>query len=128
MSSIYGFRSCADQTYASSVYIDEPPAPASGTDRVGKVMGDHRIFNREAPGPSRDVLPVRASRLIALRIVHWRSVDAIRRVPPRRRRPSESVGGGNKTILAGPLGDRSLSQKHQTGRHILHLRRIDGAH
>jgi hypothetical protein len=111
-----------------SVQIDKPPAPASGTGRIEKVMGDRRAFDRTAPGPSGDIFPARASRPIALGILHERSVDEIRLTPAGRRRPSESVGGGNKTNLAGPRGDRSLSQRHEAGRHIRRLGRVDRIH
>jgi hypothetical protein len=91
-------------------------------------MGDRRECDRTAPGPSRDILPARASRLIALGILHDGSVDAIRPAPARRRRPSESVGGGYKTNLGGPRGDCSLSQRNEAGRHIGRLRRVDQIH
>ena len=65
-------------------------------------MGDRRGFDRTAPGPSGDILLARSSRLIALGILHGRSVDEIRLASARRRRPSEGVGGTNKTNLAGP--------------------------
>ncbi len=111
-----------------SVQINEPPAPVSVTGRIGKVLGDRRAFDRTAPGQSGDILPARASRLIALGILDERSVDAIRPARARRRRPSESVSGGNKTNLGGPRGDRSLSQRHEAGRLIGRLRRVDRIH
>src|SRR5208283_1721717 len=106
------------------VYIDEPPAPASGTGRIEKVMGDRRAFDRTAPGPSRDILAGQ-TRLIALGVLHGYSVDAVRLVQASRRRPRESVGGGN---LAGLRGERSLSQRHEAGRHIGPLRRVQRIH
>src|SRR5579872_6647729 len=105
------------------VHINEPAGPASGTARVKKVMGARVAFDRMAPGPSREILPARTSCLIARRIFYKRSVDAICPVP-RRRRPSESVGGGNNTNLAGPRGDRSLIKRHEAGRHIGRIDRI----
>jgi hypothetical protein len=108
-----------------SVQINEMPAPARGTGRIRKVMSDRRFFNRSAPGPPRDVLPARAGSLIARGSLDGRSVDAIRPAPARRRRPSESVRGENKTSLAGPCGDRPLSQRYETGRHLVRLGRID---
>lgn len=90
-------------------------------------MGDRRAFERRAPSPSRDVLPVRASHLIALGVLHERSVDEIRSAPARRRRPSESVGGSKTNLaLARPRGNRSLSQRHEAGRCIGRLRRSTG--
>jgi hypothetical protein len=111
-----------------SIDINEPPAPAGRTGRIKKVMRDRRAFDGMAPAPSGEILPSRASGLIALGILYDydRSVDAICPVPARRRRPSESVGGGNKTHLAGPRGDRSLSKRHEAGRHI--GRRVDRIH
>jgi len=107
-----------------SVQINETPAPARGTGRVKvkKVMSDRRFFNKSAPGPPRDVL-ARPCRLIARSILHGRSVDAIRPALARRRRPSESVSGENKTTLAGPCGDRPLSQGYETGRYLGRLGR-----
>jgi hypothetical protein len=110
---------------ALSVQIDEPPAPASETGCVGKAMGDRRDLERTAPGPSGDIFPGRGSGLIVLGILDKCCVDAIRLAPARRRRPGESVAGGNKTNLAGPRGDRPLSQRHQAGRDLGHLRRDD---
>jgi hypothetical protein len=104
-----------------SIDINEPPAPASGTGRIKKVMGDRRAFDRMAPGPSGEILPAGGSCLIAL---GRRSVDAICPAPARQRRPSESVGGGNKTNLSGPRGDRPLSKRHEAGRHIGRVDRI----
>lgn len=80
-------------------------------------MGDRRPFDRTAPGPSRDILP-RGACLIALGILHGRSVHAIGLAPARRGRPRENVGRGNKTNLAGPGGDRSLSRRHEAGRRV----------
>jgi hypothetical protein len=111
-----------------SVQINEMPAPARGTGRIRKVMSDRRFFNRSAPGPTRDVLPARAGRLIAGGILHVRSADAIRPALARRRRPSESVSGENKTTLAGPCGDRPLSQGYETGRYLGRLGRVDWIH
>jgi hypothetical protein len=91
-------------------------------------MGDCRAFDGMAPGPSGEIPPARASCPIALGIVYGRSVDAICYAPKRRRRPSESVGGRNKTILAGARGDRSLSKRDEAGRHIRRLRRVDRIH
>jgi hypothetical protein len=107
-----------------SIDINEPPAPASRTGRIKKVMGDRRAFDGMAPAPSGEIPPARASCLIALGILYERSVDAIRRAPARRRRPSESVGGGNKAYLTGPRGERFRSKRHEAGRHIGRINRI----
>jgi hypothetical protein len=107
-----------------SVQVNEPPAPASGACRIKKVMGDSRALDRMAPGPSGEILPARASCFIALGILYEHSVDAICPAPRRRRRPSEGVGGGNKTDLARPRGDRSLSERHEASRHIGRVDRI----
>jgi hypothetical protein len=122
------FRQCrnliATKRTDLSIDINEPPAPASRTGRIKKVMGDRRAFDRMAPGPSGEIFPARASCLSALRILYGRPVDAICPAPARRRRPSESVGRGNNTNLARPRGDRSLSKRHEAGRHIGRVDRI----
>ena len=107
-----------------SVQINEASVPARETGRIGKVMGDCRAFDRRAPGPSREILPRRVSR-IALGILHRRCVDAIRVAPASRSRPGESRSGGNKSTLADPRGDRSLRRRHEAGRRIGGVRRID---
>jgi hypothetical protein len=86
-------------------------------------MGDGRAFDGMAPGPSGEIPPARASCVISLGILCGRAVEAICGVP-RRRPPSESAGGGNNTSLAGPRGDRSLSKRHEAGRHIGRVDRI----
>jgi len=111
-----------------SVQIEESPSPAGGTGSIGKVLGDRGAFDRADPSPSRDILPARACRLVALGILYRYSVDAIRPALARARRPRESVGGGNKTNLTGSRGNRPLSQRHKTGRHIGHLRRVARIH
>jgi len=107
-----------------SIDINEPPAPASWTGRIKKVMGDRRAFDGMAPAPSGEIPPVRASCPITLGTLYERSVDAICPAPARRRRPSESAGGGNKTHLAGPRVYRSLSKRHEAGRHIGRINRV----
>jgi len=111
-----------------SVQINELPAPASGTGRIKNVMGDCREFDRMAPSPSGEIMPARGSCLIALGILYGRSVDEIFPSLERRRRPSESVSGGNQANLAAARGDRSLRQRHEAGRHIGRLLRIDRIH
>jgi hypothetical protein len=91
-------------------------------------MGDRSTFDRTAPDQSGDILPGRVSSLIVLGVLHGRSVDEIRLAAAGRRRPSENVGGGNKTNLAGLRGDRSLSQGRQAGRQIGRLRRVERIH
>jgi hypothetical protein len=96
-----------------SVEIDEMSAPASGTGCVGKVMGDGRICDKTVPRPSRDILPARVYRRVALGILHGRSVNELRLAAAHRRRPRISAGGGDKSHLAGPRGDRSRSSEHE---------------
>jgi len=110
-----------------SVQINGWPLQRSGTGRIRKVMGDRHTFDSTAPSPSGDILPSRVCRLIALGTLHERSVDEnFRLAPARRRRPSESVGGGTRLIWPAPRADRSLSQRHEAGRDIGRLRRSAG--
>lgn len=127
----YGNASPIDQRIARMeitsllrVYVNEPPAPASRSGRIEKVIGNRRAFGRTAPGPSGYVLASRG-RVIALGVLHGCSVDPIRLVQARRRRPRESAGGGNKANLPGLGSDRSPSQRHEAGRRICRVRRVD---
>jgi len=111
-----------------NVEVNEPPAPARETDRIGEVLGDRCSCDGTARGPSGDILPARASGLVALGLLHGRSVDTIRLPPARRRRPGESVSGRNKTNLAGLRCNRPLSQRDEAGRDIRSLRWVDWIH
>ncbi len=108
-----------------SVHIDEEAFPASGSGRIKKVMGDCGEFDRMAPGPSGERLPAGACCRIPLGILYGGCVDVIwAALAGRRRRPSESVGGGNNTNRTGPRGERSRSKRHEAGRHIGRVDRI----
>jgi hypothetical protein len=46
-------------------------------------MGDRRLFDRTAPGPSGDILPAGGARVMALGIFYGSSVDEIGLAPAR---------------------------------------------
>jgi hypothetical protein len=106
------------------ISVNELPVPASRSGRIEKVLGNRRTCDKIAPGQSRDVLADRVRRT-ALGILHECSVDPIRFVLAGRRRPRESAAGGNKTTLAGLVGDRSRNKRHEAGRHMGRLRGVD---
>jgi len=101
-----------------SVQIDEAASPASGSGRIEEVLGGRCTFDGTGPGRSVDILLVRGCGFVALGILYEGSGDAIRAGGARRRRPGESVGGGDEINLARARGERSRRQRYEAGRHI----------